>query len=403
MSGVPQADRMGGIVLAAGGTGGHVFPAQALAAELMARGHSVSLITDRRGGGYEDRFRGVAVYRVPAASPAGAGRVGQALALAELLRGMLAAGRLLKNLRPRAVVGFGGYPSLPTMWAARRAGVPALLHEQNARLGRVNRLLARRVRAIALSHAETAGLPAGLAAELVVTGNPVRAPILALRDRAYLPPTGSSPLHLLVLGGSQGARILSEMVPPALASLREDLRRRLRVTQQCRPEDLESVRAIYVASRIEAHLASFIEDVPACLEQAQLCITRAGAGTVAELTVAGRPSILIPYLHAADDHQSDNARALALAGAAIMVPQREVTPEILAARLQPLLADGASLARMAAAAHALGRPRAAAELADLVEQVATGAKIRAAAGAAIGAAGGGGGGARAPRFERRAA
>ncbi len=377
----------GGIVLAAGGTGGHLFPAQALGAELLRRGHEVALITDRRGHGYEDRFEGIAVHRVPAASPTGAGIFGQFLAMTELARGTFAARRLLKTLRPRAVVGFGGYPSLPTLWAATRAGLPSLVHEQNALLGRVNRLLARRVDAIALSHAQTAGLPPDLRAEVAVTGNPVRAPILAVREVSYAPPGSDGPIRLLILGGSQGARILSQVVPAALAALPPGLRRRLDVTQQCRAEDLPSVRQAYGESGIAAALSPFIEDVPARLAATHLCITRAGAGTVAELTVAGRPAVLVPYLHAADDHQSANAKALAAAGAASLLPQAEFTPETLARRLEGLLGEPAALTAMAQAARALGRPQATHALADLVTRIAIGSTCTNPAGGAAGAAG----------------
>ncbi|HMK68706.1 MAG TPA: undecaprenyldiphospho-muramoylpentapeptide beta-N-acetylglucosaminyltransferase [Stellaceae bacterium] len=355
----------GVVVLAAGGTGGHMFPAEALARALLSRGRTVALMTDSRGEAFGQRLPGVALHRVRAARMSG-GLVRKALGLAELALGTLEAGRRLRTLVPSAVVGFGGYPSVPTMLAATRQKLPTVIHEQNALLGRANRLLAPRVRRIATSFAEVAGIRATDRTRVVETGNPVRPAVAAMRGAPYVVSRGEAPFELLVLGGSQGARVLSEIVPAALARLEKDLKRRLRLSQQARPEDLESVHAAHAASGITAEVRPFFEDVPERLARAQLAITRSGASTVAELAVLGRPAILVPYLYAADDHQTANARALETAGAAWVMPQAEFTAEALAARLTALMNAPESLAEAAKRALALGRPDAAERLADLV-------------------------------------
>jgi UDP-N-acetylglucosamine--N-acetylmuramyl-(pentapeptide) pyrophosphoryl-undecaprenol N-acetylglucosamine transferase len=359
------------IALAAGGTGGHMFPAEALARELVARGFAVALVTDRRGQAFGDRVPGVAVHRVRAGR-LGAGLMGKVAALAEIALGTFEAGRVLRALRPVAAVGFGGYPSVPTMLAATRQGIATLIHEQNAILGRANRLLAPRVGTIATSFAATGAMRVGAHARVVETGNPVRPAIAAERGAAYAAPQGEGPIRILVLGGSQGARILSAVVPAALARVRPALRARLHVMQQARSEDLAEVKRALAAAEIAAETAPFFEDVPARLARAQLVISRAGASTVAELAAVGRPAILVPYRYAADDHQTANARAIAGAGAAWVMAEHEFTPELLAARLELLLDDPAALAQAAASAHRLGRPDAAALLADLVVAAAGG-------------------------------
>lgn len=359
------------IVLAAGGTGGHMFPAEALARELLGRGLGVALVTDRRGQAFGDRVPGVAIYRIRAGR-FGAGLVTNIIGIAELALGRIAAGRLLRNLAPAAAVGFGGYPSVPTMLAAVGLGIPSLLHEQNAILGRANRLLAARVNRIATSFATVGGLRPADRSRLVETGNPVRPAIAALRGTPYPALTGDGPIDILVLGGSQGARVLSDIVPAALALLPPALRARLRLVQQARAEDIDAVRRAYAEHGIAAELATFFDDVPARLARAHLVISRSGASTVAELTVIGRPALLVPYLYAADDHQTANAQALAAAGAAWIMPQLGFTHTALAERLVALLDAPASLARAARATEALGRPDAAARLADLVTAVADG-------------------------------
>ena len=359
------------IVLAAGGTGGHLFPAEALARELMARGLGIALVTDRRGQAFGERLPGVALHRIPAGRPGG-GIVNAMMGAAELALGTFAAGRLLRALGPAAVVGFGGYPSVPTMFAAARLRLPTLVHEQNALLGRANRLLVSGVRAIATSFPSIDGLRAGLPARIVETGNPVRPVVSAVRGAPYAG-SGEGPFHLLVLGGSQGARVFSEIVPAALAALPTELRRRIVVAQQARPEDLEGARRAHEASGVDAELATFFDDVPQRLERAHLVLARAGASTVAELAVVGRPALLVPYPHAADDHQTANARAFAAAGGGWMMPQGELTAAVLAARLAELMAAPERLAAAAGAAFRLGRPDAAARLADLVVATAGGA------------------------------
>ena len=361
--------RRGPVVLAAGGTGGHVFPAQALANELKARGHRLVLITDRRGAGYEDAFPGVRLVRVRAAAFAGRGVAGRLAALAEIAAGTFAARRILGRLGPSAVVGFGGYPSLPAMLAASRMAVPTMVHEQNAVLGRVNRFLAPRVTTVATSFAETRGLGERDLGKAILTGNPVREAVAAIREVPYAPPDRDGALRLLVLGGSQGATVFSDVVPEAAAALPQPLRRRLRVTQQCRPEDIERVRASYDAAGLTADLATFIADVPALLAATHLVLSRAGASTVSELAVAGRPAILVPYPHATDDHQTANARALAQAGGAWLMPEEKFSAAACRESLEALLTDSETLADMAAGARSAGRAGAARDLADLVERL----------------------------------
>jgi UDP-N-acetylglucosamine--N-acetylmuramyl-(pentapeptide) pyrophosphoryl-undecaprenol N-acetylglucosamine transferase len=357
--------RPGPIVLAAGGTGGHIFPAEALARELVARGGEVALVTDRRGQAFGDRVPGVQTYRIHAGR-FGGGVVAKVIGVAELMLGIVESARRLRQLEASAVVGFGGYPSVPTLIAASRMGLPTVIHEQNALLGKANRLLAPRVRWIATSFREVERVRPEDHAKLAFTGNPVRPTIAALRDTPYLAPSGHEPVNILVLGGSQGARVFSEVIPAALGRASEALRRRIRISQQARPEDIEAARAAYAEARIEAELQTFFEDVPARLAAAQLVIARAGASTMTELTTVGRPAVLVPYPHAADDHQTSNAHAFAAAGAGWLVPQPDFTPEALARLLRELVDDPARLAGAAAASRDFGTPDAAMNLADVV-------------------------------------
>jgi len=356
------------IVLAAGGTGGHMFPAEALARELLGRGLDVALVTDRRGQAFGDRLPGVALHRIRAGR-IGAGLVRTVAGLAETALGTIEAARLLRALAPAAAVGFGGYPSVPTMLAATRSRMPTLLHEQNAILGRANRLLAPRVGAVAASFAATGGMPAG--AHEIVTGNPVRPPVVALAGAPYDAPDDGV-VNVVVIGGSQGARVLSQVVPAALALLAPALRGRLRLAQQARPEDLAELRRALESCGIAAETAPFFDDVPARLARAQLVIARAGASTVAELTAIGRPAILVPYRYAADDHQSANALALEEAGAAWVMNEAVFTPAALARHIETLLAAPDMLTKAAQTARRLGRPDAAQRLADLVVAAAGG-------------------------------
>lgn len=348
------------IVLAAGGTGGHVFPAIAAAEALSRRGHKVAVATDGRGA----RFEGdLSTIRIPAASLAG-GPVAKLAGAARIGLGVVRATFALLRLRADAVVGFGGYPSLPTMLAAIALRRPTLLHEQNAVLGRVNRLLARRVARIAAAFAAPKGAPTD---RIALVGNPVRQAVADVGGAPYQAPDANGPVNLLIFGGSQGARVLSEVLPDALARLPEDLRRRLLVVQQCRPEDLESVKAAYAEAGIAAELATFFDDMPRRLGAAHLVVARAGASTVAELAAAGRPSLLIPFAAAMDDHQTANAAALVDAGAAWRVAETEATPERVADQVQSMLADPDALRQAAAAALGAARPNAAELLADLIE------------------------------------
>jgi len=356
------------ILLAAGGTGGHVFPAESLAAALEARGCRLGVMTDDRGASHGGALGRLETWRVAAGGIAGLGLKGRLTGAIRLARGVVQAWRLLGRLKPDAVVGFGGYAAFPAVLAASWRGQPALIHEQNAVLGRANRLLAGRVNAVATALPEVRFLPEGKGRHV---GNPVRPGTLAVRGTPYTPPAADGPIRLLVTGGSQGARALTDLVPAALAALPDGMRSRLRVAQQCRPEDLDRARAAYAAAGIEAETAAFFDDIPARLADAHLVICRSGASTVAELTCVGRPALLVPYPHAIDDHQTANARALDAAGAGWLVPQASVTVAALSGRLSALLADPDTLAATAARAHGLGRPDAAERLADLALSLAT--------------------------------
>lgn len=369
MNGHP-ASRARPILLAAGGTGGHMFPATALAAALLSHGQTVMLVTDRRGGGLNG-LPDVPVHRISAGT-LGSGIAGKVAGVAALAAGYVQARRLIRRLGPACVVGFGGYPSIPTVLAAASLGVPVVLHEQNAVLGRANRLAAGRAAAIAGAFPVIRRLTAPQRDRLVLTGNPVRPEIAALRHLPYPTPDDDGPFHILVTGGSQGARIFSEVVPQAMAILPEALRARLHVTQQCRPEDLDRARQRYAAAGVRVELQSFFTDMAARIGACHLAVTRAGASTVAELTAAGRPSILVPYPFATDDHQRANAEAVADVGAAWLMPQDAFTPETLAVRLESLMTLPAALEKAAASARAWGTDDAAERLATLVLGVAAG-------------------------------
>lgn len=363
------------IVIAAGGTGGHLFPAEALAAELLARGERVALMTDGRSAAYESpAFAAAERFVLKGSGLAGRGLRRAVQGAAALAAGTLQARRLLLDLNALAVVGFGGYPSFPPLAAART--LPAarrpttVLHEQNAVLGRANRLLARGADVLALSYADTALVPRNAAHRVEIVGNPVRPALAALAGKGYAAPTADGAVRLLVLGGSLGARIFADVVPQAVATLPEAVRGRLLVTQQCRLEDLPRVREAYKAAGVPADLAPFFPDVAGRLSTAHLIVSRAGASTVAELACAGRPAILVPLPHAIDDHQTANGRSLDAAGAAWLMPQPGFTPAALAQRLESLLASPATLAAAAAAASSLARPDAARRLADLVLSLA---------------------------------
>jgi len=356
-------------VLAAGGTGGHLFPAEAVARLLVASGGAVHLLTDRRADAFAASVPGVTIDLVRAGQ-LGGGPLHAAYGLAELAVGMVQARRLLRRLAPAAVVGFGGYPSVPTMLAAAQLGLPTLIHEQNVVLGRANRLLAPRARRIATGFAATQGLRDADRGRAVHTGNPVRPALHAVGALAYIAPGPGGGIELLVVGGSQGARVFGEIVPPALARLPAELRTRLRVSQQARPEDKDAVVAQYRALGIAAEIESFFDDMPARLQRAHLVICRAGASTIAELGVAGRPAILVPYPHAMDDHQTANANAFVQSGGGWVIAQTGFSAETLAGRLVVLLGDRVSLAAAADAARRFARDDAAEHLAALVQGLA---------------------------------
>jgi len=366
-----SAPRASGVIaLAAGGTGGHMFPAEALAGELLARGHGVALVTDRRGGGFGERLTAVETHRIAAGGLAGTGIVGRAQGVVQLGVGFFQARGLMGRLKPSVVVGFGGYASVPTVLAASFSGIPTALHEQNAVLGRANRLLAKRATRIATSFPSVVGI--GTGNSTVLTGNPVRPGIAALADQPYPALSAGGAIQILVVGGSQGARVFSRLIPEAVALLPAELQRRLRIAQQARAEDLETARANYAKLLATVELAPFFGDMPERLRSAHLVVCRSGASTVAELTAAGRPAILIPYPFATDDHQTANARALDTAGAAWLMPEAATTPAMLADRLAALAADPERLGRAADVARALGRRDAAARLADLVTSLIRG-------------------------------
>ncbi len=355
-------------VLAAGGTGGHMVPAAALAAELTRRGHRVALVSDERGVRFPGLFEGIQTHVLPAGRFTG-GPLGWAKATRSMWRGRMMARELYRTFKPAAVIGFGGYPALPALLAAFANRIPTAVHEQNAVLGRVNRLVARRVDAIATSSEPTELLASGLLAKTHLVGNPVREAVLALRARPYPLLEEDGIFRVLVTGGSQGASILSQVVPDGLAMLPVTFRRRLQVTHQARIEDIDAVRAQYAEHHIPAELATYLPDMPEQLAWAHLVIARAGASTIAELTAAGRPAILVPLPGATDDHQTVNAREITRAGGARTIRQGDFTAVELAKQMQKLGLDPAALQNAAGRARSCGRPNAASDLADLVESL----------------------------------
>jgi UDP-N-acetylglucosamine--N-acetylmuramyl-(pentapeptide) pyrophosphoryl-undecaprenol N-acetylglucosamine transferase len=358
-------------VLAAGGTGGHMIPAHALAAELKSRGHGVLLITDERGARFPGLFKEVPVHVLPAGR-LGGGPIGWLKALGAVARGRAQAKRLYREHRPDAVVGFGGYPAFPSLLAASALNIPTVLHEQNAVMGRVNRLLAAEAEAIGTAYDEVDRLKPKYEGKVVLVGNPVREEIARLGEMPFPPFDEIAPLKILITGGSQGATVLGEVVPEGLGLLKPSLRRRLQVVQQCRPEDIEDVRSQYAHLEIPAELMTYIEDMAEKLADAHLFIGRAGASTIAELTAAGRPAILIPFPSATDDHQTSNAREMTKAGGARTIQQTGFTPDVLARQIEAMAADPVALNNAAARALSVGRPHAARDLADLVERVGNG-------------------------------
>ena len=355
-------------VLAAGGTGGHMVPAAALAAELIKRGHYVALVSDERGVRFPGLFEGIQTHILPAGR-LGGGPVGYVKAASAMLKGRAMAIELYRSFRPDAVIGFGGYPALPALLGAFNQRIATAVHEQNAVLGRVNRLVAGKVDAIATSYAEVARLLPKHRDKTHLVGNPVRDAVLALRAKPYPLLEEDGIFRVLVTGGSQGASILSQVVPDGLSLLPVAFRRRLQVTHQARIEDIDACRAKYAELSIAADLATYLPDMPEQLAWAHLVIARAGASTLAELTCAGRPAILVPLPSATDDHQTANAKEMTAAGGARTIAQRSFTPVELAKQMQRLGLDPEALQNAAARARGCGRPDAARDLADLVESL----------------------------------
>jgi UDP-N-acetylglucosamine--N-acetylmuramyl-(pentapeptide) pyrophosphoryl-undecaprenol N-acetylglucosamine transferase len=360
---------MSTFVLMAGGTGGHLFPAMSLAQELVRRGHAIELMTDHRVESYGADFPARQVHIVPSATPSLSNPLKFTGAGFTILRGVATARGMLRRIQPACVVGFGGYPTFPPFLAARLLGIPGILHEQNAVMGRANRALGRFANVLAMSFGETR-FADSLAIEKVITGNPVRDRVRQVADTPYPALNPDGPINLVVFGGSQGAKAISDIVPPAIAGLPEALRRRLRLVQQCRAEDIERVAAIYRDADVEAELAAFFTDLPERIALSHLVIGRSGASTVAELTVLGRPSILVPLPGSLDADQKNNALVVERAGAGWVAEQATLSPLSLGTRLTTLLTDPAALAQAAAAARSLGQPRAVEALADIAERLA---------------------------------
>jgi UDP-N-acetylglucosamine--N-acetylmuramyl-(pentapeptide) pyrophosphoryl-undecaprenol N-acetylglucosamine transferase len=357
------------VLVAAGGTGGHLFPAEALAAALVGRGVAVHLATDRRAAHYGDGvFAGDAVHVIASATPRVRNPLAAATAAATLAIGLAQSYALIGRLKPAAVIGFGGYPPVPPVLAAAWRGVPTLIHDANAVIGRANRLLAPRVTAIATSFPGMFRDQPAFAAKATLTGNPVRPAVVAAAATPY--PAPADPLRLLVFGGSQGARVMADVVPAAVTLLDRALRARLAIVQQAREEDLARVRNAYASLPVPAEVAAFFGDLPARMAASHLIVARAGGSTVAELSAIGRPALLVPLPHALDQDQFVNAGMVQDGGGAIRLPQDEFTPRRLAGEIAALAAAPQRLAAMAAAARALGRHDAAERLVDLVLKVA---------------------------------
>jgi UDP-N-acetylglucosamine--N-acetylmuramyl-(pentapeptide) pyrophosphoryl-undecaprenol N-acetylglucosamine transferase len=359
-----------GVLVAAGGTGGHLFPAEALAAALAKRNVAVGLLTDARAARHAGAFPAESVHIIPSATIRGRDPISLAKTGSVLGYGLLKAWFMLPRWKPAIVVGFGGYPTIPPLLAANLRGIPTLIHEQNAVMGRANRLLAPRVRAIATGFAGVLDRDPALAGKATHTGNPVRPAVIAAASNAYPPLDVSGTLRILVFGGSQGARVMADIVPPAIEKLEPGLRSRLNITQQARDEDFSRVRDTYARLQVACDVAPFFNDLPARMAASHLVVSRSGASTVAELSAIGRPGILVPLPHALDQDQRANAGVLMDAGGAIRLDQSEFTPERLAAEISALAAAPQRLDGMAAAAKTAGSIDAADRLADLVLRVA---------------------------------
>jgi len=363
------------VMLAAGGTGGHLFPAQALAEALVRRGYAIHLMTDERVRDYGRAFPALETHLVPAATITPSKPFLLPLQLLKLYRGYRSARAILERLKPVAVAGFGGYPSFPPVIAASRLGIPCCIHDQNAVMGRANRVLSRYADAVASSFPALGKLPEQCKNKLRYTGNPVRGIVLAKQGAPYQPSAADQPFNLLVFGGSQGARFFAEFMPEVLKLLPKAVLRNLKVVQQCRPEDIERVKAAYGALELSFELASFFADMPQRFADAQLIVCRSGASTIAELGVIGRPAVMVPLPHSLDNDQLHNAEFLAQKGGGWVMPQADLTPQEFAAFLTRLRYQDDELAGAAHAALELGMPDAAERLADVVEDLAHHSKI----------------------------
>ena len=356
------------VMVAAGGTGGHLFPAEALSAALARRGIETALATDNRAAKFGEHF--ASMHVVPSATWRGRDPISVARTGATLAFGLAKAVMLMRRVKPAVVVGFGGYPSVPPVFAASLQKIPTVLHEQNAVMGRANRFLAGRVTAIATGFAGVTDNNKSLAIKSICIGNPVRPAVIAAAGIPYEPVEQNGALRLLVFGGSQGARIMADIVPPAVAKLEPHLQMRLKITQQVREEDIQRVREIYARAHVSAEIAPFFTDLPARMAQSHLVVSRSGASTVAELSAIGRPAILVPLPNALDQDQAANAAVLEKAGGAIRLLQKDFTPDRLAAEIDALAADPDRLFAMAHSAKGIGVLDAADRLADLVLKIA---------------------------------
>ncbi|MAE52471.1 MAG: undecaprenyldiphospho-muramoylpentapeptide beta-N-acetylglucosaminyltransferase [Micavibrio sp.] len=359
------------IILSAGGTGGHMTPARALGHDLLSRGFRVEVITDTRGERFSSIFEGMPMHVVKAGT-LGKGIMGKVKGLGNLGLGILKAGKILRRMKPVVVVGFGGYPSVPAVYAAQKMGIPTIIHEANAIMGRANDMLAARAERIALSLPDVAGLEQSERIRSIITGNPVRPDIAALYTRPYPTPKPGGELRILIFGGSLGATILSKVVPEAISMLSSEHRARLHIVQQCRAEDIDAVREMYKTAGVTASLKTFFDDVPEQLAQAHLVIARSGASTVAEVTVAGRPAIFVPMALHQDNQQKMNADSVADAGGAWVMAENGFTPDALLARLETFLQNPQTLFKAAENARSCGKPDAARKLGNLVTAIASG-------------------------------
>ncbi|MCI5042318.1 MAG: undecaprenyldiphospho-muramoylpentapeptide beta-N-acetylglucosaminyltransferase [Donghicola eburneus] len=354
------------LLIAAGGTGGHMFPAQALAEAMLAKGWRVKLSTDARGARYTGAFPdAVKIEEVKSATFARGGALAKLLVPFKIIGGIMSARSGMSKEKPAVVVGFGGYPSIPAISAATWMSLPRMIHEQNGVLGRVNRVFAAKVNKVACGTWPT-DLPEGV--EGIYTGNPVRSAVLDKAAAPYVTPEDA--LNLLVIGGSQGARILSDVVPAAIAALPADLRGGITVSHQARGEDETRVKAFYQEAGIAADVQPFFSDVPERMERAQLVISRSGASSVADVTVIGRPAILVPFAAATGDHQTANARGVVEAGGAVALSEKEFTVDTIATAITDILTQPARAHDMAQAALSIGRPDATERLVALVEELA---------------------------------